>query len=502
MLGLEGDVDPFASHRELAVALDVTRARAAQYIEGLQQAWADDQECCHLLNDLAGHARTALTALGDVATVDELTEAVQLALAPMTRHEDGPAPARIAAGLLRVALDRVHALDLADAGEQPLVTRRRSGRIALLATDVALLDAAEGLGRTADELVQQAQLAQEPLVSNRRAASVLRESLRRAVPEGRPVALDEDSRLLRLAGRLSHAAAVSGADELHARDLDAVAALGLALKGVGGAQPVSAQEMRDRVRARFPALAPLPDRPRLDQLVDEAGLGLVYDDAARAYRSPTRPADTTGLASRVATYVAPMGAPAVEAGHVGHRLDESRSSRSFLALGVDGRDVDLAVEVLCRTYDAVPLDLTQVLVEAMRASASQIGLPWEAVRAADAAAAGSREAAGLSALVQRSLPAIEVAVEAAWSEATDASRPVLLLEGAPLARYDHLGVLSRWTDLTSARRQAVWLVVPQLLGSQGAVIDTRPLPLAAPGQFLRLDSDWLRSRPALQGAPS
>jgi serine/threonine protein kinase len=502
ILGLDGDLDPFASHRELAVALDVTRARAAQHLDGLQQAWADDPECCTLLNALATQARTALASVGDVATVEELTDAVQGALTPMTRHEDEPPPSRIAAGLLRAALDRVQALDRADAGEQPLVTRRRSGRIALLATDAALLDAAEGLGRTADELVQQAQLGQEPLVSKTRASAALRESLRRAVPDARPAALDDDGRVLRLAGVLSHATALSGAGELHARDLDVVTALALALQGVGGAQPVSPQEMRDRVRARFPALAALPDRPRLDQLVDEAGLGLVYDDAARAYRSPTRAADTTGLASRLATYVAPADSAVVEAGHVGHRLEESRSSRSFLALGVDGREVDLAVEVLVRTYNAIPVDLTQVLVEAMRSAADHVGLPWDAVRAADAAAAGSREAAGLASLVQRSLPAVDAAVDAAWAQAGEASRPVLLLEAAPLARYEHLGILSRWTDLTSARRQAVWLVVPQLLGSQGPVIDTRPLPLAAPGQFLRLDSEWLRSRPALQGAPS
>jgi serine/threonine protein kinase len=502
ILGLDGELDPFASQTELAAVLDVTRARAAQHVEALQQAWAVDDACCALLNALAGQARTALTELGEVATVEELTAAVQLALAPVTRHADVPAPARISAGLLRLALDRVHALDRAAAGEQPLLTRRRSGRIALLATDPALLDAAEGLGRTADELVQHAQLAQEPLVSSRRAAAVLRETVRRAFPDSGLSALTDDTRLLRLGAALSHTAALSGAGELHPRDLPPVTALTLALRGVGGAQPVSAQEMRNRVRARFPALRPLPDRPRLDQLVDEAGLGLVYDDAARAYRSLTRAADTTGLASRMATYVAPTGAAVTEIGHLGHRLAESRSSRSFLALGADGRDLDVAVDVLVRSYDAVPLDLTEVLIEAMRAAAAEVGLPWDAVRAADAAAAGSREAAGLSALVQCSLPAIDAAIEAASARAEPASRPVLLLEAAPLARYDQLGRLSRWTDLTSPRRQAIWLVVPQLLGSQGAVIDTRPLPLAAPGQFVRLDSEWLRTRPAVQGVPS
>lgn len=504
ILGLDGDLDPFASRAELARALDVSRARADQHVDALQQAWADHSACRAVLDALAGEARMALTALGDVATIEELTSAVELALAPTppSGPTDGPAAPRIAAGLLRLALDRVHALDRADAGEAPLVTRRRAGRIALLATDPGLLDAAEALGRAADQLVAQAQLAQQPLVSNGRTATALRDTLIQALPDERPAPLDDDRRLVRLASALSQTAALSGADELHARDLAQVTALAIALAGVGGAAPVGAQELRARVRARFPAVASLPERPRLDELVDAAGLGLVYDDAARAYRSLTRAPDTTGLAHRVSTYVVRADAPPVESGHVGHRLAESRSSRSFLALGVDGRDLDLAVDTLARDYDAVPLDLTQVLIEAMRAAAEQVGLPWDAVRAADAAAAGSREAIGLATLVQRSLPAIDAAIEAAAAQADPATRPVLLLEAAPLARYEHLGNLSRWTDLTTPRRQAVWLFVPQLLGSRGAVLDTRPVPLAAPGQFVRLNSDWLRRRPVTQGAPA
>ena len=98
---------------------------------------------------------------------------------------------------------------------------------------------------------------------------------------------------------------------------------------------MAAHEIRDRVRARFPALPPLPDRPRLDQLISDAGLGLVYDDAAHGYRSPTRAADTSGLASRQATVTAPASQQLVSGGRSGHRLAESATSRSFLALGVD-----------------------------------------------------------------------------------------------------------------------------------------------------------------------
>ena len=144
--------------------------------------------------------------------------------------------------------------------------------------------------------------------------------------------------------------------------------------------------------------------------------------------------------------------------------------------------------------------MTQVLIDAMRAQAAEVGLPWDLVQAADAAPAGSRDAAGLAALVQRSLPAVEDAITAALSGAPDGTRPVLLTEIAPLARYGHLAMLSRWTDLAARRPQAIWVLVPQLPGSAGAIIDRRPLPLAAPGQFFRLDAEWIDARPAVTAA--
>ena len=315
----------------------------------------------------------------------------------------------------------------------------------------------------------------------------------------RPAGLG-DGRLLRLAAALAADAVLSGSNELYHRDLPVNDALALALKGAGGTQAVTAHEIRDRVRARFPALPPLPDRPRLDQLLAEAGLGLVYDDAEHGYRWPTRAADTKGLASRQGTIHAFAGPQLVTGGRSGHRLSESAATRSFLALGVDADRTDRAVEALAGRFGAAVVDVTQVLIDAMRAMAAEVGLPWDLVQAADAAPAGSRDAAGLTALVQRSLPAVEDAITAALSGAADGTRPVVLTEIAPLARYGHLAMLSQWTDLAARRPQAIWVIVPQLPGSQGAIVDKRPLPLAAPGQFFRLDAEWIDTRPAVTAA--
>jgi serine/threonine protein kinase len=506
VLGLDTNVDAvldaFASQAELSAALVVTRARVSQHLSALQDAWAADPSCRDLLDALAGTARQTLADLGGVATVDELADAVLAALSPSDSPVNGAPPARIAAGLLRLALDRAQALGWSDADTPPMSTRRRSGRTALLAADPLLLDVAEALGRAADDLIERAQLAQEELVPSQRAGARLRDILNRATADAPPVALTDDGRLLRLGVALSQTAALSGGGDLHHRDLAPASALRLALQAAGAVDWITSQELRDRVRARFPALPPLPEPPRLGELVEAAGLDLVYEESGRTFRPRTKAADTTGLESRLVTRYFTAGAAAATEGKVGQRLVESIASRSFLALGVGATRADRAIEVLHSHYGARVLDLTQVLVDAMRAVAAEVGPSWDLVRAADAAAPGTKEAAGIAALVKRAMPAIRTAIEASDAESGDA--PLLLTEVAPLARYDHLATLSRWTDLAYRRPQAVWLLAPQLLGNQGAVIDGRPLPLAAPGQFLRVDAEWLDAyaaiEPAVEGA--
>lgn len=498
LTGLDPVAEPFTSQSELAANLKVTPARVAQQMGQLQDAWAADDASRALLDALAVIADRLLTEFEDVATLSELTGAFLSALSPASENPKLDTE-RIAAGLLRLALDRTRALSLADDDTTAFVTRRRAGTIALIAADAALLDPAEAIGRKADDLLARAQAAGEQLVPAQRVIPQLQAAWVRAANTASVNADDQllvpsSDRLLRLAAALSETAALSGARGLHARDLAPAVALLAAIQGAASLQRLTTKEIQDRYRARFPALAPLPDRPKLDEIIDEAGLGLRYDEQHREFRPLTRAGDTTQLSSRNQTRWRERLPDLVSGGRVGHRLAESMSSRSFLALGIDWHRLDRAVDVLTANFGSVHLDVTQVLIEAMREQAAAAGLPWETVRAADAAPQGSREAQGLAVLVQRSISAVEAAIDDALSAAPDATRPVLLTEIAPLARYDHLNTLAPRADLATRRRQAIWVMVPQLPGNQGPVIDGRPLPLAAPGQFFRLDSDWLDSQ--------
>jgi len=255
LLGLDPGLDPFASQAEMSGQLGVSSGRTAQQVGALQDCWAASDSCRELLDTLAGVARQALADLGGVATVAELADAGLAAMPPPAAA--GTSPARIAAGLLRLALDRNQALGRADSDTPVLTPRRHGGRIVLLASDAALLDPAEALGRAADQLVAQTEAAGEPFVPAQRAAPRLQETWgSAAVGSSGDEAVLGAERLLRLAAATAREAVLSGSLELHHRDLPAATALSLALSGAGsGQQQLTPQEIRDRFRARFPGAA-------------------------------------------------------------------------------------------------------------------------------------------------------------------------------------------------------------------------------------------------------
>jgi serine/threonine protein kinase len=492
VLGLAAGADAFAAYGELGKAAGVTRVRAMQQLNALQEGWSSDPGCRALLDLLADVTWRALTDSGGVATVDELTSAILALLPPAGRVPQGTTASRIAAGLVRLALDRVQELNKAEAGDFAFATRRRDGRIYLITIDAALLDPAEALGHAADEFIGQAQAAAEPMVPAARAAERFRDVWARAVAGADPAPATPDAgRLVRLAAELARNAALAGSGDLYSRDLTAANAIKIALSGIGGTQAINPHEIQDRVRAKFPALPPLPERPRLDELIDQAGLGLIYDEGERKFRSPTRTLGSQGLASRTATSPAPLNRTLHADGPSGHRLAESAATRSFLAIGADAVYLDRAVAALQTRFGAVKVDVTQVLIETMRRQAEAVGLGWNFVLAADAAAPDTRGAEGLSVLVRQSVPDIDDAIRAAATAHPEGTRPVLVTEVAPLARYNHLNILGPWADLATRRTQAIWVLVPQLAGNTGAIIDRRPLPLAAPGQFMRLAPEWI-----------
>ncbi|MEX2292103.1 MAG: BREX system serine/threonine kinase PglW [Mycobacteriales bacterium] len=470
--GTEADVDAFAPAGRVAAALGRKRVRVTADLVAARAAWRADADAAALLERVRAAVDDALGEVGVVATATALAAAAGAVGGSVAPVE---ADRRRLRGLLAAALDPV--------ATDALALRRRGDDVVLFGREPALLDAIGAAGAALDEAL--AASGPDVLLG----ASRVGDLAGLTAPVLQPL---DDAAVVPLVVAAAVGARLSGRGEVHRADLPSAAALRLALDGLSQAEPLAAGEVRERVRARFPSLPPLPGRPQLDVLLEEAGLALVYDEARTAYRARALPTDTTGFRSRVPTrHLSPEAARLLATGELGVRLEESLRTRSFLALAVGARDLDRAQRALAQRFEARTVDVTGVLLDAVERTAASFPIAWEQVVAADAAAPGTTAAQGLAKLVADALPEVRAAVEAALAESAATGAPVVLTELGALARYGALGMLSTWTDLAARRPSAVWALLPQLGADLGAVVDGRPVPLAAPGQLLRLDSDWL-----------
>lgn len=506
ILGLTGTANAFATHGALGAGLQkpISSARVNQLLDDIQDAWAGNEACLEKLKALSTVVEERLTGLGGVATITELTEAIL----ESTTSEGSRGERRVAEGLLRiVAVDRARALKRAEADGGNYELRRRAGTVVLIGRSTTLLDLAEQLGHEADQLLAQSPGDYAALVPAERVAPRLAKtvaSFRLSVDEtdGQRTAqlqaalavLTSPARLVRLAASMSKEAAASGAAELHHRDLTQHDALRLAFRGLAGAQRISRHEVTDRVRVRFPAVPLLPGDSRLDALVEAAGLNLRFNPETSMYESRELSVGSSG-ASSFSTHTRMGDAPIAGASVVVQRLKDSVERRSFLGLGVKASRTGDLVRALETEFDAATLDLTDALIEAMRALAAEGKSPaWERLAAADAQPAGSRDQRGLAAVVGRALPRLEERI-AELAADNPRQRPVLITEASPLARYGRVDVLKRWSDMTLKRGQAIWVVLPQTDANQGPLLDGSPV-LTSPNQFLAIDSDWVSARRA------
>ncbi|MGF1654846.1 MAG: BREX system serine/threonine kinase PglW [Actinomycetales bacterium] len=481
LLGIEGDLHPFATVADIAEAATPSRGDIGQVstaIAKIHELWATHEPSRTALDTAYAQVCSAVEDAGGVVGVDRLVDALHISSA---RAAD-PAARRLVAGVVRAAMDRAEHVSRGGGAASDLVTRRRRGdrrdQVMLVATRVELLDAADALAATADDLVAQAREQGASVVPTARAAAALRDVWpARSEP---PIPVPDDTRLVRCAARLSLNAAASRRGELYTRDLPAHVTVGVALGGLPPERVFSAGDVADYVRARFPDLPPLPTRPDLDRVIAQTGLDLQWNDARGGYVSASVGV-TTSLASRASTIHTTLAKDEPAPDKVA--FVESMRARSFLAVVCDMLRLDDAATELQRQFDGTVVDVADVLMAEIRAQATAKGIDWSMVRAADAAPASSTAARGLAVLVRASLPRVEAAVAEAAARRPGGAHPVIVTEASILARYGHHGVVARWADISQARDQAIWVLVPEVDGA--ATLDGHPLGVSHAGQIVR-----------------
>lgn len=460
-------------------------ATSTQVFSALQvarRAW----EKSPLLTSAREALARLLTSHGGVLTVEEAAAALVAALGS---SQDPPLSVRLALAVVRAAVE------VEKHQAEPRFTPRRRKERVLLGLTSELCAWAERLGEVADRLVEK-----DPLPTKASAVEELEAKL--APAEAPPIS---ESRLIHLAAAASKDAAVSTRLELYPRGLSAVRTLRLSHGALLGCDALDEEALRSRVNGRYPLAEPLPSRPALDALLQEAGLDLSWDPSALAgaggYVSTIK--DTFTFTSD--STIVPTPRPPSETGRevapedVDQRLFEQKlrhaeKEGAFLVLTVEPKALTRAETLLRERFDLERHDLDELLITSMRSLAERAGADWEGtVLRADAAPEGSPDRRNLLQLVRQALSNVQERLAAPGKQTRLLVRPGLL------ARYDQLELIETLRDRVthSGEVHGLWLLLPKDEQHALPTIDGKAVPVTSSAQWARIPVSWLTSDTAI-----
>jgi hypothetical protein len=279
--------------------------------------------------------------------------------------------------------------------------------------------------------------------------------------------------------------------------MDAVRALKLAQGALGGVRVLSEEQVRERVAGRYPEAAPLPERPRLDELLAEAGLELHWEpealDGRGGYVTSIRDTQSISTASTPPSRRptddgegprAPVTPEEADARQFEEKLRRSLKDGAFLTLLVPPKSYQMACRGLVRMFPLQALDGDRLVIDALREAAGKARVDWSLVLRADAAPQNG-DWKKLLLLVGRAMPRVE-------QELSSSSSTVLLTYPGLLARYDRLDLLERLRDRISRSGgpKGLWILLP----GQQPMIDGKAVPLLSPAQRVHVPESWIDNR--------
>lgn len=470
-LGLEPDDAPaWPQVGEVARAAGTARSSVADALEDARSRWHKSADLNAVRTDLLG----LLEAEGGVASVDEL--AAQLLATRGSVQDDPRERSRRARAVLRAAVEleaSVSPTRFAAFGE---------GGPTLIATAPELVDYARGLARTADHLALQGALPSPARLEEEFGLVPRPDGIGPLIPE----------RQLRLGVAASSGAALSSRMELYPRGMAPLATLRLSVGALVGPARLTEEELRSRVRGRFPDAAPLPPRPELDALLNATDADREWradGEHGAGYYSGELPDTGTGTYNlhRFATNLpAPEVTPELlSARALEEKIAHAARTGAFLALTVEPRRAGKAEIELLGRFPREVVSLERLMLRAMRAEAEARRVVWPKALAADAAAPDSSDFKNLLRLAARAAPRVRDEVLALRS-------PALLTRPGLLARYDLMDMLVELSQASGAAGgpPSLWLLVPQA-GPGLPKVDGSFLPVIAASNWARLSEAWL-----------
>ena len=467
------------SQAEVAERLGVTRARIGQIVTADRYRWSKDAQVTAFRHELCEQ----MQRLGGVVTIDEIID-LTILLRPAASTIDSNPQQRLASSIARAAVETEDLMT-----QRRFQMRRVAGKI-VIACSQELAAYAEMLGQAADLLAQA-----DPLASPVRVFQELYEVPPPLPPHGCQPFSNE--RLLNLAAAMSKFAAVSSRQEVYPRGMAAERALRLgigALSGLGeNEKGLSVEQIRDRLKSRYPAAEPLPDRPDLDALLHKVGLDVRWDTENKRYVRPITVVHQTSGSSapvRFTTSTEPrrkeVTPDVAEARAFEDRLKHAYNDGGFLVLTVSPSRMRFAEAELLRRFDLDRVSFDELFFDALREEAKELEVDWSIIQQADGADRSSQDWKNLLHLIGRVGPKIVDRL---------IQRPGHLLVVHPglIARYDLMSVLETLRDKVGHDTfcPSLWVLVATDGQNDMPMLDRAEIPLITPGQRVKVSKSWI-----------
>jgi serine/threonine protein kinase len=504
LLGLEpvGIETIWPSQTDVANAIERTRAQVSQIVGKKRENWRKDS----LLSEVRTEVVDLLNSKGGVMTATELAGAL---LATHGSASLDSVRETEAYAVLRAAVEAES--DRKEEDARFVVQRNSSvgggsgGGHIIIARCVELADYALRLAKKADALAQA-----DPLPAPTRIVEELGRLETPVVELGMPV--PDEVRRVHLAAAASASAAVNDKLEIYPRNLPAARALKLALSAVfGHGELLKVQQIKDRVRSRYPQSEPLPDMPELERMLQEifsqARVQVRWDSKSDAGRGsfvvmrhppPTFSSGTViqrqnTLADAPVPSAKPVALPneIVDAKLFEDKLQNAFKQGAYLVLTTEPRHLTQAEAELQRRFPALKLlSIESILLTHMKTIAARDEVDWSIVLTADNAEPESEDWRRLVELVGEAMPGVERDIRSAAATAT-----VLLTYPGMLGRYRQMSLLANIQGAvgTTGGIHGAWVLLPT--DQQNLpTIDSPSGGVAVPvinGQHRRVPSSWL-----------
>ncbi|MBO9539711.1 BREX system serine/threonine kinase PglW [bacterium] len=485
ILGLDERIGAWLPLGDVAERLAVSRATVESVLERARKRW-DDTWMTALRKDVGD----ILERHGGIMTGEELAAAI---LTQRGSISEEPVRTRLAVAAIRAALEVETVREKAQ-----VVLYRGKAHLFLAATgdlSPAFADSAsaraqyaERLGEKADELA-----AADPLLTPQRVLEELQ-----AVPVPEAMAKLTPERCLLLARSASRLACLSSRMELYPRGMGADRALRLGAGAIVGPKELTVKQVQDRVMSRYPEAAPLPGRPQLDELIKAAGVEMEWDhvalDGRGAYATRIHLVGaSSSTLHRLSTASAHENLPSdeiLDARAFETRLERAVTDRRFLLLAIEPKYLLRAEAEITKRFEVHRVSFESLLVRKLRSAAQAVGAKWEVVVSADGTPRDSNAWRNLRGLVKRAMGEVE-------QELSTSSTPVLMVENALIARYDHMELLERLRDdcaRSDSGAPGYLVLIASDDQSTAPKLERQAVPLITASEWVRIPHAWLENR--------